>query len=55
MPKGWDLVMLRMPRGIKKCFEHGHVAYQIYEDGEQNRMQTDDLGVGSNIIKFQIQ
>ena len=35
-------------QGDQKMFEHGHVAYQIDEDGEQNRMQTGDLGVRSN-------
>ena len=45
-----------MPRGsTKKNFKHGHVAYPIRGDDEQNRMQvkfpsygqTDDLGVMS--------
>ena len=52
------------PAGQKKFFfEHGHVAYQIEGDDEQNRMQvkfspqrqTGDPGVRSNIIKFQLQ
>ena len=49
MPQGWDLE--------KVIFQHGHVAYQIDEDDEQNRMQvkilsygqTDDLGVRSKV------
>ena len=44
-----------VPRGSKKNFKHGHVAYQIDGDDEQNRMQvkssskgqTGDLGVRS--------
>ena len=27
-------------QGVKKFFKHGHVAYQIDGDGEQNRMQV---------------
>ena len=48
-----------MPRWSKICcfFIHGHVAYQIDEDDEQNRMQvkfsslgqTVDLGVRSKV------
>ena len=62
MPKGWDFGGLGVPRGqIFFFFKHGHVAYQIDRDDEQNRMQvkfssmgqTGDLGVkSSNIIKF---
>ena len=45
--------------GGKFFFKHGHVAYQIDEDDEQNRMQvifsslgqTGDLGVRSG-VKF---
>ena len=54
MPQGLDLGALGVPRGSKKVlFKHGHVAYQIDGDDEQNRMQvkfssygqTGDLGV----------
>ena len=38
---GSDLGALGMPRGSKKIFvKHGHVAYQIDGDDEQNRMQV---------------
>ena len=44
-----------VPRGSKNVFKHGHVAYLIDRDDEQNRMQgkfsskgqTGDLGVRS--------
>ena len=40
MPQGWDLGAQGLPRGSKKIiFKHGHVAYQIDGDDEQNRMQ----------------
>ena len=40
MPQGWDFGALGLPRWSKKViFKHGHVAYQIDEDDEQNRMQ----------------
>ena len=39
MPQGWDFAVLGVPRGSKK-FKHGHVAYQIEGDDEQNRMQV---------------
>ena len=42
MPKGWDWGgrCLGCQGGQKFiCFKHGHVAYQIEEDDEQNRMQ----------------
>ena len=60
MPQGWDFGVLGMPRESKKNFKHGHVAYQIDRDDEQNRLivkfsskgQTGDLWVRSNIIKF---
>ena len=50
---------LGVPRGSKKI-KHGHVAYQIGGDDEQNKMQVKvssyghpgDLGVRSKIIKF---
>ena len=50
MPQGWDF---GAPRGKKENFQHGHVAYQIDGDDEQNIIQvkfssydqTDDLGV----------
>ena len=34
MPQGWDI---GVPGGVKK---HGHVAYQIDGNDEQNRMQV---------------
>ena len=41
MPPGWDFGGLGVPRGSKKIFfKHGHVAYQIDGDEEQNRMQV---------------
>ena len=39
MPQGWDFGTLGVPRGSKKKFKHGHVAYQIDGDDKQNRMQ----------------
>ena len=38
MPKGWDSGALGCPGG-QKIFKHGHMAYQIDGDDEQNRMQ----------------
>ena len=38
-PQGWDFGALGCLGGQKK-FKHGHVAYQIDGDGEQNRMQV---------------
>ena len=41
MPQGWDFKALGVPRGSTVVFfKHGHVAYQIYGDDEQNRMQV---------------
>ena len=43
MPQGWDFGVPRWgcPGGQKKKnFKHGHVAYQIDRDDEQNRMQV---------------
>ena len=41
MPKGSDLGSLGVPRGSNNFFfKHGHVAYQIDGDDEQNRMQV---------------
>ena len=40
MPQGWDFGALGVPGGAKKIFKHGHVAYQIDGDDEQNRMQV---------------
>ena len=40
MPQGWDFGALGVPRGSNKKFKHGHVAYQIDWDDEQNRMQV---------------
>ena len=37
MPQGWDFGALGVPRG-SNFFQHGHVAYQIDGDDEQNRM-----------------
>ena len=56
MPQGWNFVVLGMPR-YSKIFKYGHVAYQIDEDDERNRMQvkfsswgqTCDLGVRSKV------
>ena len=39
MAQGCDFWALGVPRGSKK-FKHGHVAYQIDGDDEQNRMQV---------------
>ena len=58
MPQGWDFGALGCPGRQKKFFfKHGHVAYQIDEDDEQNRMQvkfssygqTGNLGVRSKV------
>ena len=39
MPQGWYFGALGVPRGSKKIiFKHGHVAFQIDGDDEQNRM-----------------
>ena len=41
MPQGSDLGALGVPRGVNFFFfKHGHVAYQIDWDDEQNRMQA---------------
>ena len=41
MPQGWDFGALGVPRGSTVVFfKHGHVAYQIYGDDEQNRMHV---------------
>ena len=41
MPQGSDLGALGVPRVSKIFFfKHGHVAYQIDGDDEQNRMQV---------------
>ena len=41
IPQGWDFGALGCQGGQKKnIFKHGHVAYQIDEDDEQNRMQV---------------
>ena len=37
---GRTLGLLGCPGGQKKKFKHGHVAYQIDEVDEQNRMQV---------------
>ena len=39
MPQGWDFGALEVPRVKLFFFKHGHVAYQIDRDDEQNRMQ----------------
>ena len=36
MLQGWDFGALGVSRGVK----HGHVAYQIDEEDEQNKMQV---------------
>ena len=39
-PQGWGGGVWGA-QGVKKCFfKHGHVAYQIEGDDEQNRMQV---------------
>ena len=44
MPQGWDFGALGVPSWSKKAiFKHGHVAYQIDEDDEQNRIQVNFL------------
>ena len=56
MPQGWDFGRWGCTGGQKKV-KHGHVAYQIDEDDEQNRMQVEllpygqtcDLGVRSKV------
>ena len=41
MPQGWDFGALGVPRGSNNFFfKHGHVAYQIDGDDEQNKMQV---------------
>ena len=41
MPQGWDLGALGFLGGqFFFFFKHGHVAYQIDGDDEQNRMQA---------------
>ena len=44
MPQGWDFGALGGggTQGVKQFFffKHGHVAYQIDEDNEQNEMQV---------------
>ena len=44
MPQGWDFGALGVgAQGVKKSFfffKHGHVAYQIDGEDEQNRMQV---------------
>ena len=40
MPQGSDFGALGVPKGSKKNFKHGHVAYQIDGDDEQNRIQV---------------
>ena len=43
MPQGWAFGALGVPRGggVKNIFfKHGHVAYQIDGDDEQNKMQV---------------
>ena len=57
MSQGWDFRAPGVPRGSKKNFKHGHVAYQIDGDDEQTRMQlkfssygqTGDLWVRSKV------
>ena len=40
MPQGWDFGALGVPSGSNIFFKHGHVAYQIDGDDEQNKMQV---------------
>ena len=41
MPQGRDFGALGVPKGSKiYFFKHGHLAYQIEGDDEQNRMQV---------------
>ena len=41
LPQGWDFGGAGEPRGVKVFFsKHGHVAYQIGWDDEQNKMQV---------------
>ena len=41
MPLGWDFGALGVPRRSNNFFfKHGHVAYQIEGDDEQNKMQV---------------
>ena len=40
MPQEWDFRALGVPRGVNFFFKHGHVAYQIDGDDEQNQMQV---------------
>ena len=41
MPLVWDFGPLGVPRGSNNFFfKHGHVAYQIDGDDEQNKMQV---------------
>ena len=40
MPQGWDFGALGYPGGQIIFFKHGHVAYQIDGDDEQNKMQV---------------
>ena len=56
MPLGWDFGPVGVPRGSNNFFfKHGHVAYQMEGDDEQNKMQvtfsssgqTGDLGTRS--------
>ena len=37
---GWDFGVLGCPGGSIFFFEHGHVAYQIDRNDEQNKMQV---------------
>ena len=49
MPQGWDFGALGVPRGSNNFFfKHGHVAYQIYGDDEQNKMQVTFSSLGQN-------
>ena len=42
MPQGWDFWVLGVPGGGSNFFffKHGHVAYQIERDDDQNKMQV---------------
>ena len=51
MPQGWDFGELGCPGGgggVNIFSKHGHVAYQIDRDDEQNRMQVKFSSYGQN-------
>ena len=51
MPKGSDFGVLGVPRAAKNfVFKHGHVAYQIDGNNEQNRVQVKHFILGSKLV-----